>query len=103
MNSITRTIYVLNRRTICQVLTDLGLVAPTSSMAETLSKSNPDVYTYYLDHHTSYHSVELNYVFGVPFIGGSVDEFGILKNFTDVDKTKSTKFMRMWTNFAKYG
>ena len=99
-----RCIFLIFIHLSLQVLTDLGLVAPTSFMAEKLSrKRNSQVYTYYLDHHTSYHSVELNYVFGVPYIGGSVDEIEILRNFTDVDKRKSSMFMKMWSNFAKFG
>ena len=87
-----------------QVLTDLGLVAPTSAMAAKLAAlGNTQVYTYYFDHHITYHSVELNYIFGIPYIGGSVDEFGILQKFDEVDKDKSSLFMKMWSDFAKTG
>lgn len=73
-------------------------------MAVKLAKRDSSkVFTYYLDHHISYHSVELNYIFGVPYIGGCVDEIGILREFTDEDKKKSALFMEIWSNFAKYG
>ena len=88
------------------MLTDLGLVAPTSEMAGLLShRKQQQVYVYYFNHQISYHSVELNFVFGTPFIQGSVDEFeqlNIVKNFTAKDKWRSNMFMKLWVNFAKY-
>ena len=89
-----------------QVLSDIGLVAPTAQMATLLSaQENMKVYIYYLENYISYHSVELNYVFGVPWIGGDVDELGMFNDMEKVpqDKTKSLQFMKMWTNFAKTG
>ena len=75
-------------------------------MASQLARgSHAKVYLYHLDNMPSYHSVELNYVFGTPFIGGDVDEMGILNTrlFTEFDKQKSVMFMQMWVNFARYG
>lgn len=87
-----------------QVLSDLGLVAPTSHMASMLArKAGMPVFLYHMDNDISYHSVELNYVFGVPIVGGDVDEMGIINDFNDTDRTISHMFMRLWTDFAKHG
>ena len=81
------------------------MVAPTAEMADKLAaKSGQKVYLYYVDNYISFHSVELNHVFGVPWIGGNVDELGIWKDMTSVfDKKRSVTFMQLWTNFAKFG
>ena len=89
-----------------KVLSDIGLVAPTAEMASYLAeKEGMPVYIYYLQNYISYHSVELNYVLGVPWIGGELDELGMFNDMARVpeDKVRSVEFMRIWSNFAKYG
>lgn len=92
---------------VAQVLSDLGLLAPTIQMASDIASApGTDTYVYYLDLEESYHSVELNYVFGLPFIGGVIDEYN--KEFSpetssSVVKRLSLTIMKMWTSFAKYG
>ncbi len=85
-------------------MSDLGLLAPTDKMAQELSKRpGMHVYKYHVDNEISYHSVELNYVFGVPWAGGDVDEMGIIKIYNETDKDISVMFMKLWTDFAKHG
>ena len=74
-------------------------------MADHLAaKPGQKVYLYYVDNYISYHSVELNHVFGVPWIGGDVDELSIWKKMdAPMDKQRSVTFMQLWTNFAKWG
>ena len=87
-----------------QVLSDLGLVAPTAEMAGRLAvREEHPVYMYYFNSALSYHSVELNYVFGLPFVPGSVDEMGAITQFNDSDKEISSFMIKLWTNFATYG
>ena len=50
----------------------------------------------------SYHTMELNYVFGSPFTGLSVDS-GHGDYYDDLDRQLSKRMMIWWTNFAKYG
>ena len=45
---------------------------------------------------------ELNYIFGSPYTGFSVDT-GTRQLFTEADKEVSKQMMMLWTNYAKYG
>ena len=82
------------------------MVAPTVDLAMLLANhSDMRVYQYHFTTQDSYHSVELNYVFGSPFSGLYADEMGADKgkNFTEKDREHSRFMMILWTNFAKYG
>ena len=63
------------------------------------------VYVYYVDGVESFHSIELNYVLGAPFLGRRFDARYSAKsvNFTNTDKRLSEMFIQLWTNFAKWG
>ncbi|KAK2182357.1 hypothetical protein NP493_357g02001 [Ridgeia piscesae] len=87
-----------------EMLTDLGLVAPTAKMAaDVASVPGCRVYVYYVDGVTSFHSVELNYVLGAPFLRRSFDEFQPTTNFSSTDRQLSEMFIQLWTNFARCG
>ncbi len=43
------------------------MVAPTVDIAILVSQHNSEVFQYHFTTHDSFHSVELNYVFGAPF------------------------------------
>ena len=84
----------------------MHMVAPTVDLAMLASKHHPDVYQYHFNTHDSYHSNELNFVFGAPFSGEFADEMNTEnsnKTFTEREKNLSVTVMRLWTNFAKYG
>ncbi len=83
----------------------MHMVAPTVDLAVALSNhSDVRVHQYHFTAHDSYHSVELNYVFGAPFSGVFADEMsgGHGKNFSERDRAHSRFMMRLWTNFAKF-
>ncbi|CAD5112717.1 DgyrCDS1935 [Dimorphilus gyrociliatus] len=86
------------------VISDLGLTAPTSAMAKELSKKRENrVFLYYVDRvGKSFHSVELNYVFGTPFTDQIVDERDERLNSTDYDIAFSNRFLKLWTDFARF-
>ena len=89
-----------------QLLSDMHMVAPTVDLAMLLANhSDMRVYQYHFTTQDSYHSVELNYIFGAPFSGLYADEMGAgeAKNFTEKDKDHSRFMMTLWTDFAKYG
>ena len=81
------------------------MVAPTVDLAMILANhSDMRVYQYHFTTQDSYHSVELNYVFGAPFSGLFTDEMSAEgKNFTKKDKDHSRFMMLLWTDFARYG
>ena len=83
----------------------MHMVAPTVELANLVSHHNPEVYQYHFSVDDSYHSVELNFVFGAPFSGKCADEMSatVCRNFTKQDRQQSERIMAMWTNFAKYG
>ncbi len=84
----------------------MHMVAPTVELA-TLLSSHPDtqIYQYHFSTQDSYHSVELNYIFGAPFSGKFADEMsaGNGKNFSSKDRDHSRLMMLIWSDFAKYG
>jgi hypothetical protein len=83
----------------------MHMVAPTVQFATLTSQHQREVYQYMFSSDYSYHSVELNYVFGAPFSGKFADEMTTsgLKNFSDSEKRHSILMMTLWTNVAKYG
>ena len=83
----------------------MHMVAPTVDIASKVSDHNVPVYHYHFAPRISYHSVELNYVFGSPFNGKYADEMGSYfgTNFTEEDRKHSREVMVMWTQFAKHG
>ena len=82
----------------------MHMVAPTVDIADLVSDHNDQVFQYHFTMQQSFHSVELNYVFGAPFSGQCADEMSVERpcNFTHKDKQHSVRIMTLWTNFAKY-
>ena len=83
------------------------MVAPVSQMVQWLTlRGDRQVYFYIFDNGTVYHSIDLNYVFGVPFTMRDVDEFGFCDgrcNYSQQDKDFSKFMMKMWVSFARDG
>jgi len=90
-----------------QVLSDMHMIAPTDEMADLIAEHNPDIYEYHFSTPgDSFHSVELNYVFGAPFSGLFADEMtinGSVDQFNHAQRQLCRDVIRLWTNFAKYG
>lgn len=87
------------------LLSDMHMVAPTVDMCDVLSKHVP-VYQYHFSADSSYHSVELNYVFGAPFSGVFADEMtvnGTVDSFCPRQRNLSLQIMKLWTSFARHG
>lgn len=90
------------------LLSDMHMVAPTAEMCRLLSSHGVPTYQYHFTAPYSYHSVELNYVFGAPFSGIYADEMNPVllfgwQNFTMTDQFYSRLVMKIWTNLAKFG
>ena len=84
----------------------MHMIAPIVDMAELISRHQKEVYQYFFSVDPSFHSVELNYVFGAPFSGHFADEMtlnGSIESFDEEDRTLSRRVMRIWTHFAKHG
>jgi len=83
------------------------MIAPTDDMANLIAVHSSDIYEYHFSTPgNSFHSVELNYVFGAPFSGQFADEMtvnGSVEQFSDKEKQLCLDVIRLWTNFAKYG
>ena len=61
-----------------QVLSDMHMIAPTDDMANLIAVHSSDIYEYHFSTPgNSFHSVELNYVFGAPFSGQFADEMTV--------------------------
>src|SRR4051812_38117620 len=89
-----------------QLLSDMHMIAPIVDMADILSTYHGQVYQYHFSLDSSFHSVELNYVFGAPFSGYFADEMtinGTIDLFSEEDRRLSIIVMSLWTNFAKTG
>ena len=95
------------------MVSDLTIVAPTVSLALLYHGRGVPVYAYTMSLPPaaqaagrswwgSYHSMELNYVFGSPFVGFNTDS-GEEQTFSDSDRNASLLIMAMWSNFAKFG
>ena len=84
----------------------MHMIAPIVDMADIVSHYQPEVYQYHFTLDPSFHSVELNYVFGTPFSGHFADEMtdgGTVELFTEQQRHLSLIVMEMWSNFAKDG
>jgi len=90
-----------------QVLSDMHMIAPSDEMADLIAVHSSDIYEYHFSTPgNSFHSVELNYVFGAPFSGQFADEMtinGSVEQFTDEQRQLCRDIIKLWTNFAKYG
>jgi len=90
-----------------QVLSDMHMIAPTDEMADLIAAHSSDIYEYHFSTPgSSYHSVELNYVFGAPFSGRFADEMtvnGSVDQFSDRQRQLCRHVIRLWTNFARHG
>ena len=70
------------------------------------SHPHVDVFFYLFDNETSYHSVDLNYIFGVPFIQTDVDEHVFCEKgcyYSPEGRNMSEMMMQILTQFAKDG
>ena len=77
-------------------------MAPTNDFVNMLaSHHDRDVYFFVFHNETVYHSVDLNYVFGVPFMKKDVDERGFYGEYGAEDKEFSKFMMKLWSGFAK--
>lgn len=80
------------------------MVAPTVDMADQIAHHGGSIFQYHINSGESYHSVELNFLFGAPFSGKYADEMKVdenQSNFSAQEADFSEKIMTMWTNFAK--
>ena len=75
------------------------------------SRKNRNTYMYqfgYLPKHLAHpewgvaHEVEVDYVFGIPYLNRSEFSF-LIQNYTDQDRELSSKVMKMWADFVKNG
>lgn len=89
----------------------MTMFAPITKLADILISHNVPVYMYMFEHEYinsmeqwwgSFHSLELDYVFGSPFTGFNIglDDWA---NHTELDKNMSRRTMQGWANFAKHG
>lgn len=88
------------------LLSDLNMVAPAAEMASLMARHYREVYQYYFSSEHSYHSEDLNFVFGAPLSGIMADEMKMGLNasghYDEKARDLSRHVMTMWTNFAKY-
>ena len=82
------------------------MVAPAAEMASMVARHYREVYQYYFGSEQSYHSEDLNFVFGAPLSGIMADEmkmgFNASGHYDEKARDVSRNVMRMWTNFAKH-
>jgi len=84
----------------------MQMIAPITEMADMISAFEEDIYQYHFSVPSSFHSVELNYVYGAPFSGHFADEMtmnGTVELFDEQDRQLSLRMMDMWIHFAKHG
>ena len=85
----------------------MHMFAPTVEMADIVAQHSTNIYQYHFStpgH--SYHSIELNYVFGAPYSGLFADEMtvnGSIDKFSVAEKQLSLDVMKLWTSFARTG
>jgi carboxylesterase type B len=94
-------------------MSDLSMVTPTVELADNFADRQVPVYVYQFSHVSSsmeesflgsYHSSELNYLFGATFTGIDVDSYNeVIHNYTDTDRDVSIRMMTQWSNFVKFG
>ena len=82
-----------------------------AKLAMEWSRKNRNTYMYqfgYLPKHLAHpewsvaHEVEVDYVFGIPYLNRSEFSF-LIQNYIDQDRELSSKVMKMWTDFVKNG
>lgn len=98
---------VSGRISVSEVFGDYYLTYPTVQCLELLAKRNLPVYFYTFYHRSTEdkrpdwagvpHGEDVFYLFGSPLVGHP------LRNYTDVDKEVSKKFMTFFGNFVKTG
>ena len=101
------------RRQYESLLTDSDTVAPSIEQANLYVGRNVPVYFYNIDHHSdedrdfpewigSYHGMELNYLFGAPFLELHLEKVKP-RLYTEKDRMLSTRIMGWWSNYVIYG
>lgn len=95
---------------VLQLLTDIHMITPTVHLATIVARCpTARIYEYHFHMDDSYHSAELNYVFGAPFSGIYADEINPdaehtnKKVFTDAERDFSVRIMQMWVHIAATG
>ena len=92
-------------------MSDMSFVAPAVDQADFYFYNHIPVYMYKFCHFSeladplwwrSYHTLELEFIFGSPFLDFMIDG-GYPHNYTDEDRRISKKMMRLWSNFIKHG
>ena len=82
------------------------MVAPADEMASLVAGNYREIYKYHFASAHSYHSEDLNFVFGAPLSGIMADEMKMGHNsnehYDEKARDLSRRVMTMWTNFAKY-
>ena len=85
----------------------MHMIAPTDDMANLIAVHSSDIYEYHFSTPgNSFHSVELNYVFGAPFSGQFADEMtvnGSVEQFNQDQRQLCKDVIKLWTNFARNG
>ena len=85
----------------------MHMIAPTDDMANLIAVHSSDIYEYHFSTPgNSFHSVELNYVFGAPFSGQFADEMtvnGSVEQFNEDQRQLCKDVIKLWTNFARNG
>ena len=75
-------------------------------MASLVAGHYREIYKYHFASAHSYHSEDLNFVFGAPLSGIMADEMKMGHNssehYDEKARDLSRRVMTMWTNFAKY-
>ena len=86
------------------------MVVPTVELVNIMSKYTKDVFEYHFSLTDSFHSAELNYVFGAPFSGIYADEMNQDTEqanhttvFTQADRNLSVRIMQLWSHIATTG
>ena len=92
-------------------MSDLSFVVPAVEQADMYYSSHIPVYMYEFSHSSllanppwqgSYHTLELEFVFGTPFLNFTTDG-GYAWLYTNEDRKVSKKVMKIWSNFIKHG
>ena len=82
-----------------------------TKLAMEWSKNHRNVYLYHFGYRPKHlihpqlgiaHTLEIDFVFGTPFLNGSILNL-VINKFTEEDREMSSKMMKMWADFAKNG